>query len=175
MKKLCLLFLTGVVLFLTAGTAEAQNDFASKTIHMGVIVSDLDRSLEFYKEVVGMKQTGEFSVNETMAKESGLSNGVPFDVKVLKLGSGEEATQFKVMSFGARAVKQHNDYIYDHTGVQYITINVKDLSPIVERVKEHDVTMRGNSPVKLGENRYLLLIRDPDGTFIELIGSWSDK
>ena len=175
MKKLCLHFLTGVVIFLTAGMAQAQNDFASKTIHIGVIVSDLDRSLEFYKEVVGMKQTGEFSVDETMAKESGLSKGVPFDVKVLKLGSGEEATQFKVMSFGARAVKQHNDYIYDHTGVQYVTINVKDLSPIVERVKDHDVTMRGNSPVKLGENRYLLLIRDPDGTFIELIGPWSDK
>jgi hypothetical protein len=93
----------------------------------------------------------------------------------MKLGEGEEATQFKLMSFGARAVKQHNDYIYDHNGVQYITINVKDLSPFVKRVKEHDVTMRGNSPVKLGENNYLLLIRDPDGTFIELIGPWSDK
>ena len=175
MKKLCLLFLAGVVLFFVAVPAHAQNEFSSKTIHMGVIVSDLDRSLEFYKEVVGMKQTGEFSVDETMAKESGLSNGVHFDVKVLKLGEGEEATQFKLMSFGARAVKQDNDYIYDHNGVQYITINVRDLSPFVERVKDHDVTMRGNSPVKLGENSYLLLIRDPDGTFIELIGPWSDK
>ena len=176
MKKLCLLMVAGVILFFSSGgPAHAQSDFTSKTIDIGVIVSDLDESLEFYKEVVGMQQTGEFSVDETMAKESGLSNGVPFDVKVLKLGPGEKATQFKLMSFGDRAAMQHNEYIYDHTGVQYITINVKDLSPIVERVKAHDVTMRGNSPVKLGENRYLLLIRDPEGTFVELIGPWKDK
>ena len=175
MKKLCLLMVAGVILFFSSDPVHAQSDFTSKTIDIGVIVSDLDESLEFYKEVVGMQQTGEFSVDETMAKESGLSNGVPFDVKVLKLGAGEKATQFKLMSFGDRAVKQHNDYIYDHTGVQYLTINVKDLSPIVERVKAHDVTMRGNSPVKLDENRYLLLIRDPEGTFVELIGPWKDK
>ncbi|MFW6104199.1 MAG: VOC family protein [Bacteroidota bacterium] len=72
-------------------------------------------------------------------------------------------------------MKKHNDYIYNHNGIQYITINVKDLSPVIERVREHDVTMHGNSPVKLGENRYLLLIRDPDGTFAELTGPWKDK
>lgn len=175
MKKLCLLMVAVGIVFFSSSPAHAQGDFSSKTIDIGVVVSDLDESLEFYKEVVGMQQTGEFSVDETMAKESGLSNGVPFDVKVLKLGPGEKATQFKLMSFGDRAAKQHNDYIYDHTGMQYITLNVKDLSPVVERVKAHDVTMRGNSPVKLGEKRYLLLIRDPDGTFIELIGPWKDK
>lgn len=175
MKKLCLLMVAGVILFFSSGPAHAQGDFTSETIDIGVIVSDLDESLDFYKEVVGMKQTGEFSVDETMAKESGLSNGVPFDVKVLKLGTGEEATQFKLMSFGSRAARQNNDYIYDHTGMQYITINVKDLSPVVERVKAHDVSMLGNSPVKLGEDRYLLLIRDPDDTFVELIGPWKDK
>ena len=175
MKKLCLLITAVVVLFVFSEPVNAQNDFTSKTIDIGVIVSDLDESVDFYTEVVGMKQAREFSVDKTMAKESGLSNGVPFDVKVLTLGSGKEATEFKLMSFGDRASTQHNNYIYDHTGVQYITINVKDLSPIVERVKAHDVTMRGNSPVKLGENNYLLLIRDPDGTFVELIGPWSDK
>ncbi|MFP4619903.1 MAG: VOC family protein [Bacteroidales bacterium] len=175
MKKLCSLIAALAVLFFSSELAHAQGDFSSKTIHIGVIASDLDESLDFYKEVVGMKQTGEFSVDETMAKESGLSNGVPFDVKVLKLGNGEEATQFKLMSFGDRADKQHNDYIYDHSGMQYITINVKDLSPVIERVKANNVTMQGSSPVKLGENRYLLLIRDPDGTFVELIGPWTDK
>ena len=175
MKKLCFLIAAAAVLFFSSEPANAQGDFSSRTIHIGVIAFDLDESLEFYKEVVGMKQTGQFSVDETMAEESGLSNGVPFDVKVLKLGEGEEATQFKLMSFGDRPEMQRNDFIYDHSGMQYITINVQDLSPVIERVKAHNVTMRGSSPVKLGENRYLLLIRDPDGTFVELIGPWKDK
>ena len=175
MKKYCLVIAAFTILFLSSAPVHAQSDFSSKTIDIGVIVSDLEESIDFYTEVIGMKQTGEFSVDEKMAEESGLSNGVPFDVKVLKLGTGEEATQFKLMTFGDRSARQQNDYIYDHTGIQYITLNVKDLSPVVKRVKAHDVTIRGNSPVKLGENSYLLLIRDPDGTFIELIGPWKDK
>ena len=175
MKKICLLVITGVIVLFSSATAMAQNEFAGKSIHMGLIVSDLEESMEFYTEVVGMKQTGSFDVEKDFAKKSGLSDGVPFHVKVLKLKSGDKATQFKLMSFGDKSTKQHNEYIQDHTGIQYITINVTDLSPVIKRVKEHDVEPRGDTPTTLDKKNDFLLLQGPDGTFVELIGPRKDK
>jgi catechol 2,3-dioxygenase-like lactoylglutathione lyase family enzyme len=175
MKKMYLLIITGLFLSILYSSAAAQNEFSSKTIHIGVVVSNLEESMEFYTEVVGMKQTGSFDVGKDFADKSGLSNGVPFHVKVLKLAEGKQSTQFKLMSFGDKPKKQHNEFIQDHTGMQYITINVKDLSPFIKRVRQHDIETRGDTPVKLDERNHFLLLRDPDGTIIELIGPWKDK
>lgn len=174
-KKLNLFLLAFLMLGVFLNPAESQEQFSSKTIHIGLIASDLDRSLDFYREVIGMEHTGSFDVAKRVAKESGLSNGIPFQVEVLKLGEGEQATQLKLMSFGERADKQSNDYIYDHSGIQYLTINVHDLAPFIKRIETHQATILGDGPVGIGGDRYLLLLKDPDDTFIELIGPWSNK
>jgi catechol 2,3-dioxygenase-like lactoylglutathione lyase family enzyme len=150
----------------------AEGDFSSKIISMGVVVSDLDKSLAFYTEVVGMvhmKQES-FDVTAETGRKTGLTDNLAFRVEVLKLGSGAEATQFKLMSFGDKAKKWDNRYISDHTGVQYLTIFVTELEPVITRIKAHKVKMLGETPTLLNEDTYLILIKDPDGTFVELIG-----
>jgi len=150
----------------------AEGDFSSKVIHIGVVVSDLEKSLEFYKDVIGMVQVDQksFDVNEDIGRRTGLTGGIPFHVEVLKLGSGSDASQFKLMSFGDKAKKQENEYIYNHTGMQYITIFVNELEPIIKRIKAHNVKMLGETPTLLPEGTYFILIKDLDGTFVELIG-----
>lgn len=175
MKKIYFSLITAMILLFSGLSTFAQDDFSSKTIHLGVVVSDIEESMEFYTEVVGMKQTGSFDVDKDFARKSGLTDAIPFHVKVLKLQAGDKATQFKLMSFGDKASRQQNEYIEDHTGMQYITINVNNLSPVIERVREHNVVPRGDTPVKLNEKDDFLLLRDPDGTFIELIGPRKDK
>jgi len=97
----------------------AESDFSSKTIHMGVVVSDLEKSLKFYKDVVGMVQVDQtsFDVSAENGRKTGLTDGIPFHVEILKLGSGSEATQFKLMSFGDKAQRQDNNYISDRIGI----------------------------------------------------------
>lgn len=168
MKKLYASLVLG--LLLANPLAAAPGEFSSTTIGVGVIVSDLEESLSFYTDVVGMVRTGSFDVGEDFAKKSGLSNGVPLHVEVLRLGEGEDATQWKLMTFGNRAKKQKNRFIYDHTGMQYITINVTNLTPFVERIKKHKVKLLGETPTPLGSDQHFVLIKDPDGTFVELIG-----
>jgi len=152
------------------GWAE-EEDFALKTIHIGMIVKDLEQSMKFYKDVVGMVQVDitEFSVDADFGKKSGLTDSLPIHVQVLKLGKGENATQLKLMTFGDKAQPQENEYIHSHTGIQYITIMVNDLTPILERIKKHKVKRLGDTPIAMGDN-YFVLIQDPDGTFVELIG-----
>lgn len=148
----------------------SPDEFSSTTIGIGVVCSDAEKSLNFYLNVIGMIKTGEFDIDTTFAKKSGLSNSVPFHVDVLRLGEGDDATQWKLMSFGDRADTPEKNFIYDNTGMQYITIMVNNITPFVERFKKYDIQFCGDTPTPLGDSSHFVLIQDPDGTFIELIG-----
>ncbi len=170
MKKTLVVFSS---IFLVALVAyAAQVTFSYKTIHIGMIVSDLEKSMAFYKDVVGMVQVDRtsFDVDGDFGKRSGLTDGTAFHVEVLKLGSGEEATQLKLMSFGDKAEKSTNSFIHSHTGVQYLTIMVDDIDAAIERIRKHNVRFCGETPIKHGEDQTFVMVQDPDGTFVELIG-----
>jgi len=148
----------------------APEEFARTTIGVGSVTANLAKSLDFYTNVVGMVRTGGFDVNDEFAGKSGLTDGTPFHVEILRLGEGDDASEWKLMSFGDRAKRQDNEFILDRTGMRYITIMVNDLTPVLERIKKHNVKLLGETPLPLGGDRHFVLIQDPDGTFVELIG-----
>jgi catechol 2,3-dioxygenase-like lactoylglutathione lyase family enzyme len=160
----CALFL------LAPSSGLAQSEFSSGLIGVGVVTADLEKSLAFYTDVIGMVRVSEFDVDADFAKASGLSNGVPFHVDVLKLQDSPVANQWKLMSFGTDPQHPVPAYIQDDTGMQYITLMVNRLKPLLERIKAHGVKLLGDAPVQLGPDQYFALVQDPDGTFIELIG-----
>lgn len=167
-QKISLLFAYG--LFVISLSTFAQSNFSKSGISIGVVVEDLDKSLDFYLNVVGMVQTGEFSVDSEKAKQLGLSNGDRFDVKVLKLENSEEAAEWKLMSFGKTTSHEKQQYVPDRNGMRYITLFVKSMAPVLERIKKHKVKTLGETPAMLNETRQFVLIQDPDGNFVELIG-----
>jgi catechol 2,3-dioxygenase-like lactoylglutathione lyase family enzyme len=157
-------------LILTTGTM-AQSEFSSNLIGVGVVCADLEESLDFYLNVIGMKKTGAFDVNENFAKSSGLSNGVPFSVEVLKLEDSPDGNVWKLMSFGERNTGTRSTYIQDDIGMQYITLHVNSLQPFLQRIRKHGVKLLGETPVPLGNGeRHFALVQAPEGTIIELIG-----
>ncbi|MDO1445544.1 VOC family protein [Rhodocytophaga aerolata] len=150
--------------------AYAQSNFNSKTIGIGVVVADIERSLDFYVNGIGMVKTGNFTINEEFGKRSGLTNGVAVAVTILKLENSPDASEWKLMSFGKKATHPNEKYIQDDTGMQYITIQVKSLKPIIERLKKQKVTFLGTTPTPLSKEAHFVLVQDPDGNFVELIG-----
>ena len=167
MKKLIL-----TLLIFSTGTLCAQNElkYSGATISVGMVVSDFDLSYKFYTEVLGMIKTGGFSIDEGFGKNSGLSNGVPFDVTILKTINSENATELKLLSFNKESTHPKQLHIQDDTGVQYLTFFVESLNPFLEKIQKENIQVLGNGPVGISGGRSLLLIQDPDGTFIELIG-----
>jgi catechol 2,3-dioxygenase-like lactoylglutathione lyase family enzyme len=167
-----LILIAVALLALLAGTATAgESAFTEGTIHIGVVVKDLDASVAFYTDVIGMKKTGGFEVDAEFGKASGLTSGLPFSVTVLKLKDAPEATQFKLMSFEEDAKTPKSAYIEDALGMQYVTLMVADLTPFVARLKAAGIAFLGQTPVPLGDGgQHFVLVQDPDGTFIELIG-----
>ncbi|NNF36945.1 MAG: VOC family protein [Saprospiraceae bacterium] len=148
----------------------AQSEFSQNYISIGVVVEDLETSIDFYTNMIGMTIIGGFTVDSEGSKKTGLTGGIPFDVTVLKLEDNPSATEWKLLSFDKQATHPEQKYIQDDTGMQYITIFVNDLHPFVNRLKENNIPLLGETPTQLSGGRHFVLVQDPDGVFIELIG-----
>jgi len=173
-SKLTLLIILAIA---CADLSHAQSEFSSATIGIGVVVSDLEKSLDFYINVIGFKKVGGFEVDEDFATRSGLTGGPPITVTTLKLEDETEATQWKVISFGKDAPDPLPRYIQDIVGMRFITINVNDLSPFLKRIRKHKVELLGDTPIPLGSSgeKHFVMVSDPNGILIELIGPLKGK
>jgi catechol 2,3-dioxygenase-like lactoylglutathione lyase family enzyme len=169
MKKLGVFLILAVVTILSSNIM-AQSEFSSGLIGVGVVTLDIDKSLDFYLNVIGMTKVSEFDVDENFGKISGLTNGIAFHVDVLKLQDSPDANQWKLMSFKKEGSHPMPKYIHDDTGMQYITIMVNSLEPVLQRIKKNNVKLLGETPVKLNDKDHFVLVQDPDGTIVELIG-----
>lgn len=149
-------------------------EYASPVIHIGVVVADLDASLAFYQNVLGMKKSGEYFVPADFARESGLTSGPAILIEILKLDDSEHATELKLMSFAHNVARPPRSHVNEGLGIQYITLLVKSLHPFVERFNSLGITIPGGKPSELEEGLYFALVRDPDGNFIEVIGPWNE-
>ncbi len=152
-----------------APSSPQAQDMSRPVIDVGVVVSDLDRSMQFYQDVIGMTPVRNFDLDADFGERSGLTDARPVHIEGLKLEDSDNATEWKLMSFGD-ATPPDKDRIHDDLGMQYITIRVDDLDPYLERIRAHDVAFRGETPIALGDGNHFALIQDPDGTFVELIG-----
>jgi len=150
--------------------APAHSQTAAPTIDVGVVVDDLEASLQFYREVLGMEQSRTIDVTEAFGRRSGLTGGQPTTVRVLTLGEGDTATEWKLMEFADGPSGVDEADITDQRGMQYVTLQVDRLGPYLKRAREHGVEPRGETPIALDDTNHFLLLQAPEGTFIEVIG-----
>ena len=145
-------------------------EFSRTTIDLGMVVSDVEKTAKFYTEALGFTESGSFDVSAQMAGDIGLTDNHPFKVRVFALGEEPTATKLKIMTIpGANSKKVDNQYIGSSLGFRYLTVSVSDLAKTMERLKQNGVAPV-KEPYRLGGNNYLILVKDPDGNTIELIG-----
>ena len=154
-----------------AGTGGTKSEFARTTIDLGIVVSDVEKAAQFYKNALGFTEVPGFDVSKEMGGNSSLSDYQAFRVRVLVLGDEASATKIKIMEFPeAPGKKIDNQFIHTSLGYSYLTIFVSDTTAAVERAKKAGV-LPVKEPYQLGGgNFYLTLVKDPDGNIIELVG-----
>ena len=160
-------FVAGALAF---NVIENQPKFTNETIQIGLVAEDFEETLGFYTEVIGMQHTGGFSLDAAFGKSSGLSGGAPVDVAILKLADSPAANQLKIVNIANPPKAKPSQYIQDRAGMRYMTLYVDNVDPFIQRFGAHGIKLLGDTPVKIDDGRRFLLVEDPNGVFVEIIG-----
>lgn len=158
-----------------AAATKPAGSYASMTIDLGTVVSDLDKSAKWYTDVLGMKEVLDKEIPGEFGGRIGLTNKLPFRVKFMALDEGEQSTKLKLMQFKtAPGARVDNTFIHSSYGFRYLTFFVTDIDAAVARAAEHKVKPIGEGvvglPAGFPEGVYIAVLRDPDGNFVELVG-----
>lgn len=169
------LFVTTLFAAATPRACFAEGEFARTTIDLGVVVSDVDKAVEFYTKAIGFKEVAGFKVTAKLADDAGLTNRQSLDIRVLVLGEEGSATKLKLMAVPrVDSKKSDNSFIHSQLGFSYLTIFVSDTNAAMARLKKAGVKPIAKGPVALPENLapgvFLTVVRDPDGNVVELVG-----
>jgi len=144
-----------------AGTGGTKVDFPKTTIDIGIVVSNVEKAAQFYKNVIGFTELSGFDVSKEMGRDAGLSNYQAFSVRVLVLADKPNATRIKIMEFPeAPGKKIDNRFIHSSLGFSYLTISVSDMTATLERAKKAGVAPV-KKPYQLGAGNYYLSLLGP--------------
>ena len=149
--------------------------FSRPMIDLGCVVSDVDAAVKFYTTAIGFKEVKGFSVDAEFASAVGLTDQKKLDVRVLKLGDGDGATALKLLQIAGDSQKPKNDFIHSSLGLSYLSIYVKDMDAAIERLESAGSQPLAQPQTIPGTPVALVLVRDPDGNLIELIGPMADN
>ena len=150
-------------------------EFSARSIDLGIVVSDVEKSVAFYKDAIGMKEVSGFSVPGDWCRDAGLTDGKKLDIRVMVLGEGPNASKLKLMQVpGVKTAKADNKFLHSTFGFSYITIGVADTTAALARLKKAGVKTANKTPIALPaplpSSIILTVVRDPDGNMIELVG-----
>ncbi len=148
------------------------NDFDAKPMDVGVVVSDLEKSLDFYTNVIGMTKVSTYHFSGENAKTAGLTDGKALDIINLKLNDEPGSPGYKLTKI--QDVKSNPLTNSFNPGFRYISIFVKDLEPYLNRIKERNIRLLNKiNPMVAPEGYKGVILQDPDGAILELI--WLPK
>ncbi len=122
----------------------------SKFAYTGIRVTDLERSIEFYTKVLGMKVKGRGRVKETSGETVGLESekgGFTLELNYYEKGS------------------PYNTKYIPGEGLDHLAFQVEDLDKALAEAREAGYPTK--LEMKAGGGRWAYII-DPDGIWIEL-------
>jgi catechol 2,3-dioxygenase-like lactoylglutathione lyase family enzyme len=139
--------------------------------HVGVSSSDLDRSLRFYRDLLGMTVLDRgVERSPEMATLLGCDT-VEFSYADLDSGDGRV---FELLQYHSPAGAPTRSEPFD-PGTPHLAVGVNDLEAVRSRLAEagtpvisHD-SVRVDAPGTVWHDGVYLLTRDPDGVIVELV------
>ena len=138
--------------------------------HTGITVSNLERSLAFWRDVLGFELSHAAHQTGELAKEITGVTGSEIKLAVLKTPGGHKIELLEYLAPDDR--KQRNDLQPCDLGHVHVALAVDDLDAILEKMSASGWKVAGKPQMlTTGPNagKRVVYVRDPDGTTIELM------
>lgn len=130
----------------------SQPAFASTIVDLGMVVRDLEASVEFYTEAIGFIEVIGFSVPPDLAGDSGLTDYQPLEISVLKLNVDESvpSTDLKLMQVpDVETSAVSRPFVHATYGINYISLFVSDMGAALKRLEDAGVVPEGKGAVAM--------------------------
>ena len=136
--------------------------------HVSVTVSDLDRSIAFYRDVIGLELRDRGSAEEPELSDVLAVDGVKIEFAELALGT-VVLELVRYVSGGEARV----DVQVRRPGATHIGIAVDDIVPAVQRLRDANALVSRDIVTLTEDSDWngakIVYARDPDGVTIELV------
>ena len=137
--------------------------------HTGITVSNLERSLAFWRDVLGLEFSHTAHQKGELAQEITGVEGAEIKLAVLRAPGGHK---IELLEYLAPADRKRADIRPCDVGSVHVALLVHDLDSVLERVAASGWKAAGK-PQRLqsGPNagKRVVYVRDPDGTTIEFM------
>lgn len=141
----------------------------SKVSHIGVCVSDLERSLRFYCDVLG------FAVSSTVPEVN--VEGEPTDtllrlrdVKLRAVYVERDGFRLELLHYAApRSPEKAPARTMNDLGFTHLSVQVPDVEAALAKLAELGVAIDRDTVIAVGGLTVAAFVRDPDGLGIELV------
>lgn len=134
--------------------------------HTGIVVSDMNRSLHFYRDLLGMEVWADFADNSVSVQNVTAVEGA--DIWMIKLKSGDsgsiELLQYRSHPQPRPAPKRSCD-----VGVNHVALQVDDLDALYKKLQAEDIEFHAPPTISSDGGAKVTYCRDPEGVIVELV------
>lgn len=137
--------------------------------HTGITVSNLERSLAFWRDVLGFEFSHEAHQKGELAREITGVEGAEIKLAVLKTPGGHK---IELLEYLAPVDRKRGNLRPCDVGSMHVALIVEDLDAALDRIAVSGWKTAGQPQILTkGPNagRRVVYVRDPDGTTIELM------
>jgi catechol 2,3-dioxygenase-like lactoylglutathione lyase family enzyme len=139
--------------------------------HVGITVSDVDRALGFYRDLLGLRVIADETVTESEVAELLGLDSVRLRIADLDSGDGRIVELMQYLEPTGRRIAYES---FD-SATAHVAFTVDDLAAVSERLTGAGATIVSRRPTTINEpggafdGAICLYVRDPDGVILELV------
>src|SRR5438046_686589 len=137
--------------------------------HTGITISNLERSLAFWRDVLGFELSHTAHQTGELAEEITGVEGAEIKLAVLKTPSGHK---IELLEYLASPDRKHVEVRPCDVGHVHVALLVDDLDAVLDKIAASGWKASGKpQTLKTGPNagKHVVYVRDSDGTTIEFM------
>ena len=139
--------------------------------HVGICVSDLERSRALYRDVLGFKELSKLSVDDDKSKKFIELD----DLKLHCVFLERDGLRIELMTFNGREVGDGASTPLYQRGLTHFCFWVDDLESVVAQLEAAGATTQRQTEIRNPDwNSHAVFVTDPDGVRLELIEAPGD-
>jgi catechol 2,3-dioxygenase-like lactoylglutathione lyase family enzyme len=138
---------------------------AIQVSHVGLCVSDLDRSLRFYTEGLGFEVQEQIPGDDSFAALAEVEPPAALIAQFI----AKDGIRLELLAWSVPGVQGEPSQTRNQVGLTHLALNVDDVDEVAARLVSLGATVIEETSTQFSGGIKLLVVKDPDGTRVELV------